>query len=200
MMLFSINDLETKPSSDEHANEQKGKQSIHKGILDKYYTLNIESLKDLTGQLPLPNEIFFLWSLKSFNAFSFIKYVITEQGKVDELVLSTYNISQVIFETLMRLVDNGLIDNLHITLSDVAKTRFPQIYDLVNGESAKRQQVNVLYLWNHSKVTLMKAGDDHFIVEGSGNFSENSRHEQYLFMNSKEVYEFRREWIISRIQ
>jgi hypothetical protein len=199
MMLFSFDELDAGTPSDAHVNEQKGKQSIHKSRLDKYDTITIENLQDLTGQLPSPGEIFFLWSLKSFNAFSFIKYVITERGKLDELVLSTYNITKVIFETLMRLVDNGLVTHLHLTLSDVAKTRFPQIYDLVNGESAKRDQVEVLYMWNHSKVSLMRTGDDHFIVEGSGNFSENSRHEQYIFMNSKEIYEFRREWIRNRI-
>lgn len=198
MMLFRLEELDARPS-DEQVDEQKGKQSIHKSRLEKYDSISIENLKDLAGKLPLPGEIFFLWSLKSFNAFSFIKYVITERGRIDELILSSYNITKMIFETLMRLVDNRLISHLHLTLSDVAKTRFPQIYDLVNGESAKRDQVDVLYMWNHSKVSLMRSGDDHFIVEGSGNFSENSRHEQYIFMNSKEIYEFRGEWIRNRI-
>ncbi len=198
MMLFGPEELDAIPS-DEHVNDQKGKQGIHKSRLNKYDTITIENLQDLTGQLPAPGEIFFLWSLKSFNAFSFIKYVITDRGKLDELVLSTYNITRVIFETLMRLVDNGLIDHLHLTLSDVAKSRFPQIYDLVNGESAKRDHVEVLYMWNHSKVSLMRSGDDYFIAEGSGNFSENARHEQYIFMNSKDIYEFRRGWIKNRI-
>jgi len=198
MMLFRFDELDNRPS-DEQVSEQKGKQSIHRSTLDKYDTISIDNLKDLAGRLPLPGEIYFLWSLKSFNAFAFIKYVITERGKVDELTLSSYNITKVIFETLMRLVDNGLITHLHLTLSDVAKTRFPQIYDLVNGEADKRDQVDVLYMWNHSKVSLMRSEDDHFIVEGSGNFSENSRHEQYIFANSKEIYEFRREWIRNRI-
>lgn len=198
MMLFGPEELDAIPS-DEHVNDQKGKQGIHKSRLNKYDTITIENLQDLTGQLPAPGEIFFLWSLKSFNAFSFIKYVITDRGKLDELVLSTYNITRVIFETLMRLVDNGLIDHLHLTLSDVAKSRFPQIYDLVNGESAKRDHVEVLYMWNHSKVSLMRSGDDYFIAEGSGNFSENARHEQYIFMNNKDIYEFRRGWIKNRI-
>jgi hypothetical protein len=199
MQLFSFDDLDAAPPSDAHANEQQGKQSIHKSVLDKYDTISIENLQGLTGRLPAPGEIFFLWSLKSFNAFSFIKYVITERGKIDDLTLSTYNITKVIFETLMRLVDNGLVTHLHLTLSDVAKTRFPQIYDLVNGESAKREQVDVLYMWNHSKVSLMRVDDDHYIVEGSGNFSENARHEQYIFINSQQIYEFRRQWIRNRI-
>lgn len=199
MMLFRLEELDTSSPSDAHLDEQTGKQSIHKSRLEKYDSISIDNLKDLAGRLPFPGEIFFLWSLKSFNAFSFIKYVITERGRIDELVLSSYNITKMIFETLMRLVDNQLIAHLHLTLSDVAKTRFPQIYDLVNGETAKRDRVDVLYMWNHSKVSLMRSGDDHFIVEGSGNFSENSRHEQYIFMNSKEIYEFRGEWIRNSI-
>jgi len=200
MMLFSLDDLQCKPPADELASEESGKQSIHKLKLDEYSTITLNNLQDLAGALPSPGEIFFIWSLKSFNAFTFIKYVISEHGKLDELVLSTYNITRAIFENLIRLIDNQMIDRLHLTLSDVSKSRFPQIYDLVNLESGKRPQVEVLYMWNHSKVTLMKSGTNHFIVEGSGNFSENSRHEQYIFMNSKEIYEFRSTWIQNRIQ
>jgi hypothetical protein len=183
MMLFSFDDLE------------QGKQSIRKQKLEQYETITLHNLQELTGKLPGSDEIYFIWTLKSFNAFTFIKYVINTHGKIDALIMSTYNITKIIFETLMRLVDNGLITQLHLTLSDVSKSRFPQIYDLVNMEAGKRSQVSIHYGWNHSKVTLMKSGADHYIVEGSGNFSENSRHEQYIFMNSKEIYEFRSTWI-----
>jgi hypothetical protein len=193
-MLFSFDELE-QVGSDEHASETQGKQSIHKTKLEEHQTITLHNLQDLAGTLPGPGEIYFIWTLKSFNAFTFIKYVITEKGKLDELVLSTYNITKAIFETLMRLVDNGMIDRLHLTLSDVSKSRFPQIYDLVNMEAGKRDQVTVHYGWNHSKVTLMRAGEEHYLVEGSGNFSENARHEQYIFINSKEIYDFRSTWI-----
>jgi hypothetical protein len=194
MMLFSFDDLEQR-ESDEHASEEQGKQSIRKQKLEQYETITLHNLQELTGKLPGSDEIYFIWTLKSFNAFTFIKYVINTHGKIDALIMSTYNITKIIFETLMRLVDNGLITQLHLTLSDVSKSRFPQIYDLVNMEAGKRSQVSIHYGWNHSKVTLMKSGADHYIVEGSGNFSENSRHEQYIFMNSKEIYEFRSTWI-----
>lgn len=194
MTLFSFDELQ-RINSDEHSSEIKGKSALHNSKLNYFETITLHNLHDLSGKLPDPGEIFFLWSLKSFNAFTFIKYVITEKGKLDELVLSTYNISRVIFETLMHLVDKNLIGNLHLTLSDVSKSRFPQVYDLVNLESSKRPQVTVLYLWNHSKVSLMKAGENYYVAEGSGNFSENARHEQYIFLNDKKIYEFRRNWI-----
>jgi hypothetical protein len=39
----------------------------------------------------------------------------------------------------------------------------------------------------------MQTDEGHYIVEGSGNWSENAMYEQYLFANSKSVYEFRKE-------
>lgn len=58
---------------------------------------------------------------------------------------------------------------------------------------------HVKYAWNHSKVTLLRSSDNHFVIEGSGNFSDNSRHEQYIFLNSKKVFYFRKNWIMNDI-
>ena len=46
--------------------------------------------------------------------------------------------------------------------------------------------------WNHSKVQLIKSDGNYFVVEGSGNFSENAANEQYIFVNNEEVYRFRK--------
>lgn len=198
MKLFDFTDLEV-VKSDESVSAKQRQHDKHCQHIEKVVSVAVENLKDLAGRLPLPGEIYFLWSLKSFNAFSFIKYVILERDRVEELVISSYNIGKIIILSLMKLVDNGRIEKLHVTLSDVSKSRFPHNYDLMNLEASKRSNVEVAYLWNHSKVALMKSMDDYFIVEGSGNFSENSRHEQYVFLNNKDVYDFRRKWITTRI-
>jgi hypothetical protein len=198
MNLFTLNDLSVS-ASDEAASERSGKQDILRGQLPLAYCITVDNLKDLCGRLPEPGDIYYLWSLKSFNAFSFIRYVLSEVSYASEVILSSYNISRAVFLDLMTLVDSGVIERLHLTLSDVAKTRFPQVYELVRSEAAQRPSVEILYLWNHSKVSLIHSGDDHFVIEGSGNFSENSRHEQYIFLNNRDIYEFRAKWIRNKI-
>jgi hypothetical protein len=39
----------------------------------------------------------------------------------------------------------------------------------------------------------MKTHDNYYIIEGSGNWSENAQYEQYILANSKGVYDFRME-------
>jgi len=198
MSLINFGELDTS-NSDEHLSERSGKQAVCKVGLPELSALSLSNLSELAQSLPMFHQIYFLWSLKSFNAFAFIHFVLQQRAAIDELVISSYNITREIFIKLLALLDEGSIRHMHLTLSDVAKSRFPLVYDLVNGEASRRDNLEVLYLWNHSKVTLMRCGSDHFIVEGSGNFSENSRHEQYVFLNNPQIYEFRSAWIKNSI-
>ena len=56
-----------------------------------------------------------------------------------------------------------------------------------------RPNIKVLYAWSHAKVCIMKTHDFHFVIEGSGNWAENAHYEQYLFANSKGLYDFRKQ-------
>jgi hypothetical protein len=60
----------------------------------------------------------------------------------------------------------------------------------------KRTSIRVYYAWNHAKISLIRIGDQHFVVEGSGNWSENAQHEQYVFVNSKKIFDFRKNEIL----
>ena len=48
-----------------------------------------------------------------------------------------------------------------------------------------------MYAWTHAKICLLKTDDFDFVIEGSGNWSENAHFEQYVFANSKGLYDFR---------
>lgn len=41
--------------------------------------------------------------------------------------------------------------------------------------------------------------NDYFVFEGSGNMSDNARIEQYIYENSKEMYEFHRKWMLQLV-
>ena len=36
---------------------------------------------------------------------------------------------------------------------------------------------------------------NHYVVEGSGNMSQNGQYEQYIFENNKPVYDFHKNWM-----
>jgi hypothetical protein len=161
------------------------------------HQMKVKYIEDLIGKLPKENEISFLWTINSFNAFSFIPLVIINSGIITELTVATYSIGKRTIDDLMYLMDEGKILKAHILVSDSIKTRLTSVNDHLLALIASKRQLTVKYAWNHSKIALMRSGDNHFILEGSGNWNDNAQHEHYDFLNSKEVYEFRRNEILT---
>lgn len=161
----------------------------------KLHSFKVESLKNLNGRLPEPGEFFAIWTLKSFNAFTFIPYLIGELEKIDFILLSTYSINTRIIDSLIKKIDQGKILKVDILISDSIKYRLPKVVDHLDSMIRERDQIAVHYAWNHSKITLVQSGDKYLTIEGSGNWSENAQHEQYLFFNDIRMYEFRKNCI-----
>lgn len=160
----------------------------------------VNNIKELLGRYPAKDKIYFLWTVNSFNAFTFIPYLINHTGSINELVISTYSINNKIINSLSGFLVNSLVGSVYILISDSAKFRIPIVVDnLEQLAESFPQQVKIRYAWNHSKVTLIRTNEHHFVIEGSGNFSENSRHEQYVLLNSREIFEFRKKWITDEI-
>lgn len=181
----------------ERAKEQERPADQSEARVLKFQKMHLErinNIKQLAGRLPEAGEIMFLWTLNSFNAFTFIVYTIKHCGPIDELTFSTYSLNERIFASLMKWYDKGEIKRITLLISDSIRSRVPKIYDLLRSQAVRRD-LRVIYAWNHSKVILMRAGKHRFVVEGSGNFSENALYEQYIYMNDERIYDFRKECI-----
>jgi hypothetical protein len=156
------------------------------------HTGKIESIKQLVGQPPAPGCAWFLWTLNSFNAFTFIPYLLKEHGVIERLTITTYTINRRISDALFRLMDTGKVHHLTLFISESLKFRMPKVVDHLEVlHRQKPEMLQIIYAWNHSKIALAQCGQQHYVIEGSGNWSENARHEQYVFLNSAEVYQFR---------
>ncbi len=170
-------------------------------LIERFLQLHeqrIETIKDLTGRIPGHGEIFFLWTVNSFNAFTFIPFIIKECGPIQQLILATYSINIRIIDALVRLIDKGLILSVDIFISDSIRSRLPKVYDHLMA-LVETKPVRVIYSWNHAKIALIQCSDHRFIVEGSGNWGENAQHEQYVFLNNSKVFEFRKNEILHGI-
>lgn len=191
--FFNINDIDQEPVED----QQEDKSGILTEKFLAIHTERIENIKKLTCGIPQDGKIAFLWTVNSFNAFTFIPYIISECGIIDELIISTYSINIRIIDALIRLIDRGKILQVDIFISDSIKSRIPKVYEHLSAQVEKRGSIiRVHYAWNHSKIALIRSGDQFFDVEGSGNWGENAQHEQYIFLNSRSVFEFRKNEIL----
>lgn len=191
--LFDFSELETTKQSSED------KSQLYAETFLLSHNVKIESLKKLLGKLPEENEIYFIWTLKSFNAFTFIPYLIKNCGNIDELVITTYSINRRISDALMKLLDSGKIKKITLFISESMKHRMPAVVTYLDSMKLSRNNIEIHYSWVHAKVSLINIEDNYFVVEGSGNWAENAKHEQYIFLKSKSVYEFRKRWILDSI-
>lgn len=192
--LFDLNDL--KASAKEVKTKEAPRDHIAVESFLHAHEYKIESLKDLRGSLPSGSEIYFIFTVNSFNAFTIVPYLLKEYGKIEELILSSYSINSRILQSLIRLLESGKIEKIFILLSDSLKFRMPKVAEQLHAlTSSGAFNLQVVYGWNHSKVTLAASQGNFYVFEGSGNWSENAALEQYVFLNSQSIYEFRKKCI-----
>lgn len=150
----------------------------------------ISKLEEDLFRVPTAEEFFFLQSESSFNAFDFLLLVVKREP-IKQLYASTYSISRRVIESLVELHDNGLIEQLTLFISESMIKRNPVTIDNLMAMAKERPNLTVLYAWSHAKVCLMQTHDNWYCVEGSGNWSDNAHYEQYIFANSKGLFDFR---------
>lgn len=164
-------------------------------FVSKYIAAHYQKISSLENDLmrvPTPEEFFFLQSDTAFNAFTFIPFV-AKTYPIKELYASTYSISRKVIDALVELHDKGMIEQVTLLISDSMIKRNPVTIDNLMGICSSRPNFKALYAWSHAKVCLLKTHDFHFVIEGSGNWAENAHYEQYVFANSKGLYDFRKE-------
>ena len=161
--------------------------------VSKYLVKHFQKVSSLEKDLmrvPTPEEFFFLQSDTAFNAFTFIPLV-AKTFPIKELHASTYSLSRKVIDALIEMHDQGMIERITLLVSDSMIKRNPLVIDNLMGMAMSRPNVTVLYAWVHAKVCLLQTHENHFVIEGSGNWSENAHYEQYVFANSKGLYDFR---------
>ena len=186
-MLFSYKDILTPVAPKEEA--KKGSELFTSKYLAAHYQ-KVSSLENDLFRIPTQEEFFFLQSDTAFNAFTFIPLV-AKVFPIKELHATTYSISRKVIDALIELHDKGMIERITLLISDSMIKRNPIVIDNLMAMAQSRPNLTVLYAWVHAKVCLMQTHENYFVVEGSGNWSENAYYEQYTFANSKGLYDFR---------
>jgi len=194
--LFSLKAMHTQKTAKVVTPESHVKASVALSInYLKSHTKKVQGLRNLIEGPPVPNQIIFLSTVKSFNAFTFIPYILKHHSVIDELYLSTFAINQRVLTSFAHLLRQKALNKVSILASESIIKRLPKVYHLLESYQKQYPQLQVRYAWNHSKVTLIRCGENYYCVEGSGNWSENAAIEQYLFTNSKELFNFRQQII-----
>ena len=188
-MLFNYKDILASPPTPLLKEKGEGTELFTSKYLASHYQ-KVSSLENDLMRVPTPEEFFFLQSDTAFNAFTFIPLV-AKLYPIKELHASTYSISRKVISALIEMHDKGQIERVTLLVSDSMIKRNPLTIENLMAMASSRPNVTVLYAWVHAKVCLLKTHDHHYVIEGSGNWSENAHYEQYTFANSKGLYDFR---------
>ena len=197
MELFEETELFRKTTKLENENRKLlMDKKVYRRFLDKQYN-RVSSIDELLGKLPEKNEQIRIITQKSFNAFAILLYI-AEKVNIEELILGVFRIDKNSVTGIKELYESMNIKQITIILSSFfIQTKKPEQSAQMLIEFAKdKENIKIVFCWNHTKIMGVKTNDDkYYIVEGSGNMTDNAKIEQYLFEQSKEMFYFHKSWM-----
>jgi hypothetical protein len=153
---------------------------------------------EAVGGFPVDNEQIRIVTMKRINSFDFILGILEKHENIDELIIAFYRLNNKVTTELAELKKSNKIKEIQLLIND----GFPKMVSNVWRRLKSLEKEGVLKIGiinNHTKIILAKAGKNYYVVEGSGNLSNNARIEQYVWDNNKDLYYFHKEWILKFI-
>lgn len=189
---------EGKKDSEKAAEESKHEEKISRSKVAEYTESHMQKIKnfDEIGFLPKKGQQIRLVTQKSFNMYTIMLKILEKESVFEELYLSSFNIKGIVIDTVFEMVKSKQALKLRILLSQTVRARMPQrIIQLEKHMLQTMEDVKIKLNWNHTKITLVKTKKNFYVLEGSGNLSDNAQIEQYLFENNEKMYNFHKEWM-----
>ena len=172
---------------------EKKQDQTSPALFTENLEMTMKTISDVNGlHIPNPNGALWFHTDKSINTFDMVAFLATKI-KIKKIYASTYSLAQKTVENLVNLYDAGIIDEVTLLISESMIKRNPITIENLVSMANSRDRMTVKYAWTHAKVTLLEAEEGYFVLEGSGNWSRNAHMEQYVLVNSPEVYRHRME-------
>ncbi|MHA7822463.1 hypothetical protein ACVVIH_06845 [Chryseobacterium arthrosphaerae] len=154
----------------------------------------VDNVDDLV-RMPAEGEVFFLHTEKEFSIFTFVLWV-SRRLFIDELFISSGVIGIKVVESLLHLHKNGRIGSIRILIHRKEKTTNSTVYQTLKSAEEDNSNISVITKNNNSKVGLIKAGEFHLVLEGSGEWDDIAVFNQFILTNQEQVYKFRKRFFI----
>ncbi|MFA5378477.1 MAG: hypothetical protein WC455_22170 [Dehalococcoidia bacterium] len=173
----------------------------HENIKTKHIAIKNLMIQNITASrvdeiIPTlePGVMHNIITQKSINAFSILLSIIGNHEYVDELTILTYRMSYKTLKTIELLIDDGKIKKTNIIVNDNFRTLLREkAREMLR--LAEAGKIKFCTAPSHAKISLIRAGDNHITIQGSGNYSTNPKIEQYTIVNDHGLYEFYYDYI-----
>lgn len=146
-------------------------------------------------QIPKDGEQIRIVTFKSFNTVLFLKHI-CETETIEHLILAVYSFNYDASVLINDLVNSGKIKRATILMSNLRNKAHRKKEQLTRDMLVDNPNIDLFFASSHAKIMAMKTSKgNHYVLEGSGNLSFNSRVEQYVFDNNKQLFEFHNNWM-----
>ena len=135
------------------------------------------------------NKTIHLISSDNFGSIELLKYFI-EKHNIEELIITTWSFNQVFVDML-----KGLKTDITFFVDKSIKTRKSHLYNQIAELAIDGHIKMKMHFMMHSKVTLIRTKDYFIVIEGSANYSENTRIENYTITENKDLFIFHKTWM-----
>lgn len=122
-------------------------------------------------------------------------YILSQFNSPAEMYLATWTISKANIARLRESVDSGKVNHLCMVFSSTLKPANPALYASLMSSLKPLDNVELKEINSHAKTFSITDGVNYYTVTGSANWSENPRIENFLILNSKELFYHHKEWM-----
>lgn len=126
--------------------------------------------------------------------FEFVKCL---EKPVEEIWLTTLSLNRYTFDILDKILPDTT-KNILVSSYFLATDNDQILFKLKNENRLKNYQIG--FFRNHTKMVLIKSGENYFLFTGSANLRSSGTIEQFSIYNEKNLYNFNKNWINQLIQ
>ena len=175
--------------------EYSGKTLIKKSKIKSQFAF-IDRLKNASDEIPeiKQGEQLICVSCENFGATELL-IMIADRINAKELSLTTWSINELFISEIQKQLEKGVIIKFNCDKS--LRGRKSHLWAQLAELSYKyKNQLHVkMHELLHAKVMTIESETDHITIEGSANFSKNTRIEQFIITNDIERVNFHKSWM-----
>lgn len=158
-------------------------------------SLKVRSLERVIARVA-DGVVYHLVTQKAINPYTFLLQAVALYGCIEELYIATYRVSAKTADNFRYMLDAGLIKDFTLVVNDNYEVLMKHKAATLLDMDRERQNFRLIQRNSHAKVTLIRNGNNHMVISGSGNYSTNPQIEQYTITRSQDLYDFHREWML----
>ncbi len=190
---FGVTEQQATENKLEKSRQYLEKLDIHDVSLVKPPTFKI--IKNFLNDFVLPQsgQQLRIRTQQQINMIAILLKIAEVHGVMDDVCIATYTLNKEAFSILESLLIAGRIKALSLFVAESYTFRDKLYYRHLKDRASllkKKYDIHLMFARSHLKITLVRAGNDYYQIEGSMNYSLNNIAEQLLFENNKETYEY----------